>query len=111
MFTRIANPRAEERGQPNKFDTFNMNLGSPLKGRVNEDSGQQEAWLTQGRNDGRPPSQMYIDIFVGLQLFGMIGMGITSVLLNHFAWGAQCEEQVMLDCLSNKTTQKHICIV
>ena len=92
LFTRIANPRAEERGQPNKFDTFNMNLGSPLKGRINEDSGQQEAWLTQGRNDGRPPSQMYIDIFVGLQLVGMIGMGITSVLLNHFAWGAQCEE-------------------
>ena len=92
MYTRIDNPDKDERGQPGFFDTFNMNLGSPLKGRINEDSGQQEKWITLGRKDGRPPSFLWLDIFVGVQVFGMICMCITAVVLSQFAWDAQVEE-------------------
>ena len=92
MFTRSANPKAEDRGQPAKLDTFNMNLGSPMRGRINERSGQQEPWLTQGRADGRPPSYAWLQLFGGLQLFGMVTMGISSLLISSFAWDAQVQE-------------------
>jgi hypothetical protein len=92
MYTRIDNPRAKDRGQPSKFDTFNMNLGSPLRGRINDETGQQETWITKGRNDGRPPSIFWLDVFVGLQVFGMVTMCITGLVLSRFAWDAQVEE-------------------
>ena len=95
MYTKTNNPLSgsnDWEDQPSKIDTYNMNLGSPLRGRIDPNTQRPEIWLKRGRSDGRPPTWEWFWIFAYLQIFSMIFMGLTAVVLSKFAWEAQVEE-------------------
>ena len=95
MYTKTENTLSGDpmwEDQPTKIDTFNMNLGSPLRGRINQDTQRPELYLTTGREDGRPPTWEWLWIFVGVQVFGMGFMCLAAIVLSKFAWDAQVEE-------------------
>eukprot|EP00946_MAST-07B_sp_MAST-7B-sp1_P004017 g4017.t1 len=91
MYSRTPNPRSDERGQPTNFDTFNMNLGSPLRGYTSQ-TGQPLPLLTHGDDDGRPPTWAWTNASAYSQLVGAVCAGMTSMTINAFAWDVQVQD-------------------
>lgn len=91
MYSRTRNPRADERGQPTNFDTFNMNLGSPLRGYISL-TGIPLPLLTHGEPDGRPPTWTWTNASAYSQIAGAISAGLTSLTISHFAWDVQVQD-------------------
>lgn len=91
MYSRTPNPRADERGQPSNFDTFNMNLGSPLRGYTSI-TGVPLPLLTHGEADGRPPTWSWTNASAYSQMIGVISASLASLTISNFAWDVQVQD-------------------
>jgi hypothetical protein len=91
MYSRTRNPRADERGQPSNFDTFNMNLGSPLRGYTSL-TGIPLPLLKHGEDDGRPPTWTWTNASAYSQIVGAVSAGLTSLTISQFAWDVQVQD-------------------